>query len=82
MSVNSMTAPTQHTMEGHLLPAPDVILLLAMPVFPARDEDGVARLAYAYWEERLRNRIPGSAEDDWYRAEQDFRSAASQHSFQ
>jgi len=34
---------------------------------PARDE--VSRLAYLYWE--ARGGTGGSAEDDWYRAEQE-----------
>jgi len=29
----------------------------------------IALLAYSYWEERMRNDQPGSAEDDWFRAE-------------
>lgn len=33
--------------------------------------DDIARLAYAFWE--ARGGIGGSAEDDWYRAEQEIR---------
>ena len=29
----------------------------------------ISLLAYSYWEERMRNDQPGSAEDDWFRAE-------------
>ena len=31
----------------------------------------VARQAYAYWEERLKSGMSGSAEEDWYRAERE-----------
>ena len=33
--------------------------------------EAIARLAYTHWEERLKNNISGSAEEDWYRAEQE-----------
>jgi hypothetical protein len=36
-----------------------------------KDAQEVALLAYAYWEERVRNNVDGSAEEDWYRAEQE-----------
>lgn len=35
------------------------------------DREVVSCLAYEYWVERQQNNIPGSAEDDWYRAEKD-----------
>ncbi len=34
---------------------------------PHREE--IASLARFYWEERLRDNTPGTAEDDWFRAE-------------
>jgi hypothetical protein len=33
------------------------------------DQEEIAALARRYWEERQRNRQPGSALDDWLRAE-------------
>ena len=36
--------------------------------------EDIARLAYSYWEERVRNQIVGSAAEDWYRAERELRS--------
>ena len=36
-----------------------------------RSDEAIARLAYTHWEERLKNNISGSAEEDWYRAEQE-----------
>ena len=39
-----------------------------------RDDEAIARLAYALWEDRLKNNVSGSAEDDWYRAEQELGS--------
>ena len=48
---------------------------VAVPALPERstvpDREAIARLAHEYWEERLENNISGSAEDDWYRAEED-----------
>jgi hypothetical protein len=35
-----------------------------------KDALDVAVLAYAFWEERVRNNVAGSAEEDWCRAEQ------------
>jgi hypothetical protein len=35
------------------------------------DREAVARLAYAYWEMRLMDNVPGTADDDWYRSEQE-----------
>jgi hypothetical protein len=35
------------------------------------DDEAVARLAHAYWEDRMKNNIAGSAEEDWYRAEEE-----------
>jgi hypothetical protein len=36
-------------------------------------DDDVARLAYRYYQERLDQGIDGSADDDWFRAEQEVR---------
>ena len=36
---------------------------------PPPSHQDISRLAYSYWEERMRNDQPGSAEDDWFRAE-------------
>ena len=36
-------------------------------------EEETARLAYFHWEARLREGHPGSAEEDWFRAEADLR---------
>jgi len=41
----------------------------ASPASPQRE--AIARLAYAYWEERLKNNVAGSPEEDWYIAEQE-----------
>ncbi len=41
------------------------------PLNPYRD--AVERLAYSYWE--ARNGEPGSAEQDWYRAESELQAA-------
>jgi hypothetical protein len=35
------------------------------------DRDAVARLAYAYSELRSMNNVPGTSDEDWYRAEQE-----------
>lgn len=35
----------------------------------APEHEDIAKLAYAYWEERSMNNLPGSTEEDWYRAE-------------
>jgi len=42
---------------------------LRPPASPERE--AIARLAYAYWEERLKNNVAGSPEEDWYIAEQE-----------
>ncbi len=36
------------------------------------DRRQIAALAYQYWRERQKKQIPGSALDDWLRAEQEF----------
>jgi hypothetical protein len=46
-------------------------LTLPEAAVPSRDDEAVARLAHAYWEDRLKNNIPGSAEEDWRRAEEE-----------
>jgi hypothetical protein len=46
-------------------------LALSEPSTAPRSEEAIARLAYAHWEERLNNNISGSAEENWYRAEQE-----------
>jgi hypothetical protein len=53
--------------------APEVDEFATLPdnaTFP--DREAVSRVAYGYWEERSKNNVEGSAEGDWYRAEQDF----------
>jgi hypothetical protein len=46
-----------------LLPELDTPELAAS--LTTRDDESVARLAYAHWEERLKNNIEGSAEGKW-----------------
>jgi len=36
----------------------------------APDREEIALLAYSFWEKRVQAKIPGSADEDWYRAEQ------------
>jgi hypothetical protein len=74
MAAGPATATTsRRLMESPPLSAPDNGTPLAELSFQTRDQEGVALLAYSYWEERMRNNIPGSAENDWYQAEQDLR---------
>lgn len=40
---------------------------------------GVADLAYLYWQERQRNNLPGSALDDWLRAESELSRAQEEN---
>lgn len=40
-------------------------------VDPSSYHDDIARLAYHFWEQR--GRVDGSPEEDWHRAEQEFR---------
>ena len=40
------------------------------------DPDAIARLAYAYWEDR--GRPDGSSEEDWLRAEEEVRRLQSE----
>ena len=41
--------------------------MMPVPAIPAPSHDEIARLAYAYWEER--GRQSGSPQEDWFRAE-------------
>jgi hypothetical protein len=43
-------------------------------------EEEIARLAYSYWEARLREGQAGSAEEDWMRAEQALAQETEVHS--
>ncbi len=44
------------------------------PVDPVASHEEIARLAYSYWEDR--GFSSGSAEQDWYRAEEELKSRA------
>jgi hypothetical protein len=35
------------------------------------NREAVAQLAYAYWEMRSMNNVPGTSDEDWYRAERE-----------
>lgn len=57
-----------------------VVASSAAPATPSlstavSDHEEIARLAYLYWEER--GCQGGSAEDDWFRAEQQYRTLQS-----
>lgn len=39
------------------------------------DQEMIARVAYSYWEERQAQNVPGSAEEDWFRAISDLVAA-------
>ena len=42
---------------------------------PVLEHEEIARLAYSYWE--ARGSSPGSAEEDWYRAEEELKRRAA-----
>jgi hypothetical protein len=46
----------------------------ATPIKQRPNGDDIALRAYAIWEERLQRNEPGSAEEDWYRAEREVQS--------
>jgi hypothetical protein len=48
----------------------DIPAMSASSTTPRSDE-AIARLTYTHWQEWLKNNISGSAEEDWYRAEQE-----------
>ncbi len=41
------------------------------------DHEAIARLAYSFWEMRAMENMPGSAEEDWFRAEQELGNSAA-----
>lgn len=53
---------------------PEVVVESASEITPS--EDRIAELAYSYWE--ARGFVGGSSEEDWYRAERELRSQASE----
>lgn len=52
-------------------PAPSFKSQIRTSFEPVSERDEIARLAYSYWE--ARGGRDGSAEEDWYRAEQEHR---------
>jgi hypothetical protein len=54
---------------AHALPAPAP----NTAVFDAGDHAAIAQIAYRNWQ--ARGDSPGSAEDDWFRAETEFRAS-------
>ena len=73
MSAATASVPaTENLTKTQLSPRPefDTPALSESSTSPGSDE-AIARLAYTHWEERLKNNISGSAEEDWYRAEQE-----------
>ncbi len=48
----------------------------ASVAFDGADRDAIAQLAYSYWE--ARGGVGGSAEEDWLRAEEEYRRKRSQ----
>lgn len=67
-------SPAAKPAQPEAIPAPAPAAAPGAPVYvPNRDE--TARLAYAYWQ--ARGGAPGSAEDDWFRAERELSSRLS-----
>ena len=72
MSAATASVPaTENLTKTQLSPMPDLETpALSESSTTPRSDEAIARLSYTHWEERLKNNSSGSAEEDWYRAEQ------------
>jgi hypothetical protein len=66
--------PEQVSVDERELQTPTILIQEAPPA-EVQDREAVARLAYAFWEERARNGMPGSPDEDWLRAEHALRES-------
>lgn len=70
MTAASQTEPIPGPVTPALTPAAAPDSTDSSQMFPPTEEE-ISRLAYSYWEARVREGQPGSAEEDWFRAERD-----------
>jgi hypothetical protein len=72
MSAATVSAPkTENLTKTQRSQMPELDTPALSDSTPRSDNEAIARLAYGYWEEWMRNNISKSADEDWYRAEEE-----------